>query len=602
MSKENQLVKEKSRKKKLNAALILDDLPVAVCTCDALGYITSYNHAAEVLWGRKPEIGKDLWCGSWKIFTLSGEPLPLDSWPMARAIRERIAVKEEEIIVERPDGVRKHICPVTVPKFDNNGNLIGAVNTLMDLTDQIAAVEKQANVAGVNTLDDATLSSANSGKDVHISLAVSPNKDRQGNNIGASKIARNVSALKTALDKTTQHAKDLEIINSLSQDIFNNLETESILQKVTDATTVLTGAHFGAFFYNGFNSNGESYQLYTLSGAPREAFEKFGMPRNTAVFNHTFSGLGIVRVDDITKDERYGKNRPHHGMPTGHLPVVSYLAVPVKTIAGDVIGGLFFGHPEAGKFTEEQEALVNAISYQASIALENAKLYNEVVRLNSKKDDFIGMASHELRTPLTSITGYLQILQRLETSEKSKTFILKTIRQVKKLSSLVADLLDVSKIEAGKLQLVKRECELMAIIEDAIELIQNSQTSHDIVLKSDLKSISLNADPLRIEQLVINLLSNAVKYSPSAQLVEVIVKRHDDNIVIGVLDQGMGIPIEKQKNIFTRFYRVDGMNPSISGLGIGLFICKEVVERHNGKIWVESTPDKGSNFWFTLPI
>ncbi|MHB1179714.1 MAG: sensor histidine kinase [Daejeonella sp.] len=665
MREENQLVKEKSKTDHLSAALILDDLPLAVYTCDARGYITSYNEAAAELWGRKPDIGKDLWCGSWKIFTLLGEPLPLDACPMARTLKEGVAVKGEEIIVERPDGIRKHICPIPVPKFDHNGKLIGAVNTLIDLTQQIAAYEKQANLAAiVNTSDDAIISKtlqgiitswnkaaekmfgytedeaigkhitmlippdrlqeediiigniskgnkidhfetirrAKSGEDIHISLSVSPIKDRNGNITGASKIARDVSALKTALDKTTQYAKNLEIINSLSQEISQNLDIESIHQKLTDATTILTGAQFGAFFYNAFNTNGESYQLYTLSGAPREAFEKFGMPRNTAVFNHTFSGLGIVRVDDITKDERYGKNRPHHGMPKGHLPVVSYMAVPVKTSTGEVTGGLFFGHPEQGKFTEEQENLVKAISFQASAALENAKLYNEVVNLNSKKDEFIGMASHELKTPLTSIMGYLQILHRLETTEKSKTFISKTVQQVKKLSSLVADLLDVSKIEAGKLQLVKRDFELMTIIEDAIELIQNSQTSHNIVLKRDLNTISVNADPQRIEQLVINLLTNAVKYSPAAQIVEVLVKRHDDNINIGVRDQGIGIPIEKQKHIFTRFYRVDGVNPSISGLGIGLYICKEVVDRHNGKIWVESTPGQGSTFWFTLPL
>lgn len=665
MREENQLLKDRSKTDHLSAALILDDLPLAVYTCDALGYITSYNEAAAELWGRKPEIGKDLWCGSWKIFTLLGEPLPLDACPMARTLKEGVAVKGEEIIVERPDGIRKHISPNPVPKFDPDGKLIGAVNTLIDLTQQIAAYEKQVTLAAiVNTSDDAIISKtlqgtittwnkaaekmfgyteeeaigkpitmlippdrlqeediiigniskgnkidhfetirrAKSGEDIHISLSVSPIKDRNGNIIGASKIARDVSALKTALDKTTRYAKNLEIINSLSQEISENLDIKSILQKVTDATTILTGAQSGAFFYNAFNANGESYELYTLSGTPKEAFEKFGLLSNTAVFNHTFSGLGILRVDDITKDERYGNNRPYPGMPQGHLPVLSYLAVPVKASTGEVIGGLFLGHPEQGKFTEEQENLVKAISFQASVALDNAKLYNEIVDLNSKKDEFIGMASHELKTPLTSITCYLQVLHRLETTEKSKTFISKMVQQVKKLSSLVSDLLDVSKIEAGKLQLVKRDFDLMTIIEDAIELIQNSQTSHNIVLKKDLNTISVNADSQRIEQLVINLLTNAVKYSPSAQIVEVLVTRHDDNINIGVRDQGMGIPIEKQKHIFTRFYRIDGVNPSISGLGIGLYICKEVVDRHNGKIWVESTPGQGSTFWFTLPL
>lgn len=645
--------------------LALDDFPVAIYTCDAKGYITSFNKAAVALWGRTPEIGKDLWCGSFKIYSLSGEELPFEECPMARTLKQGVPVNGEEIIVERPDGVRKHINPNPVPKFGPDGKLIGAINTLIDLTHQIYADEKQAILAAiVETSDDAIISKTldgiltswnkaaektfgytpeevigkhisiiippdrlqeediiisnvskgnridhfetirrtKSGEDLYITLSVSPIKDRYGNIIGASKVARDVSPLKTALDKTTRYAKNLEIMNALSQEMSKNLEIESILQKVTDATTELTGAQFGAFFYNAFNADGESYQLYTLSGAPREAFEKFGMPRNTAVFNHTFSGLGIVRVDDITKDERYGKNDPHHGMPQGHLPVVSYMAVPVKTINGEVIGGLFFGHPEPGKFTEEQEILVNAISPQASIALENAKLYNTVVNLNAKKDAFIGMASHELNTPLTSISAYLQILQRMDISEKASGFIAKTVQQVKGLSALVADLLDVSKIEAGQLQVKKHDCDLIAIVKDAIDLIQNSQNSHQIVLQTELDALPIFADQHRLEQLINNLLTNAVKYSPNSPYVEVLVSRDNEYVTVGVRDKGMGIQIEKQKNLFTRFYRVDDLDQNISGLGIGLFICKEVVTRHNGKIWVESQPEKGSTFWFSLPL
>ena len=117
---------------------------------------------------------------------------------------------------------------------------------------------------------------------------------------------------------------------------------------MTDAATELTTAEFGAFFYNLVNEHGESYTLYTISGVPREAFSKFPMPRNTEVFEPTFKGTAVVRSPDITKDPRYGHNAPHHGMPAGHLPVRSYLAVPVKGRSGDVIGGLFFGHSSVG--------------------------------------------------------------------------------------------------------------------------------------------------------------------------------------------------------------------------------------------------------------
>src|SRR6185436_13910483 len=149
----------------------------------------------------------------------------------------------------------------------------------------------------------------------------------------------------------------------------SDLDRASVVQAVTDTATELTTAEFGAFFYNAIDERGEAYTLYTISGVPREAFSKFPMPRNTAVFEPTFKGTGVVRSDDITKDPRYGYNSPYHGMPPGHLPVRSYLAVPVKRRGGDVIGGLFFGHPEVGRFDEHHERMTVGIASWASVAL-----------------------------------------------------------------------------------------------------------------------------------------------------------------------------------------------------------------------------------------
>ena len=140
----------------------------------------------------------------------------------------------------------------------------------------------------------------------------------------------------------------LEQLNRVGNAVAAEIQLERTVQVVTDAATDLSGAAFGAFFYNVINDQGESYTLYTLSGAPREAFSKFPQPRNTHVFAPTFTGEAIVRSDDITKDPRYGKNPPYHGHPPGHLPVRSYLAVPVVSHSGEVLGGLFFGHPKVG--------------------------------------------------------------------------------------------------------------------------------------------------------------------------------------------------------------------------------------------------------------
>ena len=157
-------------------------------------------------------------------------------------------------------------------------------------------------------------------------------------------------------------------------------ELKDVVQRVTEESTALAGAQFGAFFYNVLDSRGESYMLYTIAGVPRSAFERFPMPRNTAVFDPTFRGAGVVRSDDITADPRYGHSAPYHGMPEGHLPVRSYLAVPVKARDGEVLGGLFFGHERKAVFDEDAERLVVAVSALAALAIENARLHDAARR------------------------------------------------------------------------------------------------------------------------------------------------------------------------------------------------------------------------------
>ena len=300
------------------------------------------------------------------------------------------------------------------------------------------------------------------GTEIHVSLMISPVRDGNGKIVGASKIARDITRQKINEER-------LQLINQLNKTICSHLDVNKILQIVTDATTRLSTAAFGAFFYNVIDAKGESYMLYALSGAPREAFDKFGMPRNTKIFNPTFTGEGIVRSDNILLDPRYGKNPPHNGMPKGHLPVVSYLAVPVVSHTGIVIGGLFFGHPQEARFTEEHESLISAIAAQAAIALDNARLYEEVNILNSKKDQFIGFASHELKTPIATIKGYLEILE--ERNLPLPQFLPKLKRQVVRLQEIVAELLDVSRIQSGKLEFQFEKIELKSIVNDALESI-----------------------------------------------------------------------------------------------------------------------------------
>lgn len=173
-----------------------------------------------------------------------------------------------------------------------------------------------------------------------------------------------------------EEVRALKIINETGALIASQLDLDKIVQAVVDAGVELTGAEFGAFFYNVIGKDGEVFQLYALSGADPESFAKFPHPRATPVFAPTFHGEGVVRSDDITRDPRYGQMEPYRGMPPGHLPVRSYLAVPVTSRSGEVIGGLFFGHARTGQFGPRHEWIMEGIAAQAAIAIDNSRLYD----------------------------------------------------------------------------------------------------------------------------------------------------------------------------------------------------------------------------------
>jgi PAS domain S-box-containing protein len=248
------------------------------------------------------------------------------------------------------------------------------------------------------------------GKLISVSLTVSPIYDDAGQIVGASKIARDISdrvAMEAAAAEYTANTQKLSEVGAM---VASTLDRKSVVQKVTDTATQLTHAEFGAFFYNVSDEHGDSYMLYALSGLPREAFADFPHPRATGLFAPTFKGEGVVRLDDVTVDPRFGKNSPFNGMPPGHLPVKSYLAVPVKGMSGNVLGGLFFAHSQTGQFTEQHERLAVGIASWASVALETRGCIPKR-RSQSREGRLLAVLSHELRTPLNAIVGYSRMMR-----------------------------------------------------------------------------------------------------------------------------------------------------------------------------------------------
>ena len=523
---------------------------------------------------------------------------------------------------------------------------------------------------------------------------------------------------------------DRETLNRIGRTLSSELDLDRLLQAVTDAATEVSGAQFGAFFYNRTNEAGESYMLYTLSGVPRDAFAKFPMPRNTAVFAPTFSGEEIVRSADITRDPRYGRNAPRRGMPEGHLPVKSYLAVPVVARAGEVHGGLFFGHAEPGMFTERAERLVAGIASQAAIAIDNARLYRSLqeseqryravvesqgelvcrfrldgtilfangayaraagsspdamvgrdfwsfipteehaavrallarlgphtpeVRIENRfdtaegprwmlwtnralafdaegrvleaqstgvditerrraeealreadrrKDEFLAMLAHELRNPLAPIRNALHLLRVSGAGPVAAEARDVMERQLTQLIRLVDDLLEVSRISRGKIELRRAAVDLAGVVASAVETSRPAidAARHRLEIRLPPAPLQIEGDFVRLSQVVANLLNNAAKYTDPGGRIALSVQREGAEAEIRVQDNGVGLAPELLPRVFDMFAQADRARAA-GGLGIGLALAKMLVELHGGRIEARSDgPGRGSEFAVRLPL
>ena len=403
-------------------------------------------------------------------------------------------------------------------------------------------------------------------------------------------------------------------LHRIGTELASQLTLDRVVQLATDEATVLTRAQFGAFFYNVVNEHGEAYTLYSLSGVPREAFEKFPMPRNTAIFAPTFSGAGIVRSDDITKDARYGRSAPHHGMPKGHLPVRSYLAVPVISRSGEVLGGMFFGHAQVGMFTDEHESLAAGIAGWTALAVDNARLYSAAQRAreaaesaNRAKDEFLATMSHELRTPLNAVLGWTQILRSGAGSAENRERGLVTIeRNARAQAQIIDDLLDVSRIITGKLVLKTGPVDLGGVIDAALDALNLAVGAKQITVtkRLDCAACLVSGDADRLRQVVSNLLTNAVKFTPAGGRIDVSLTERDGRAQVRVADTGQGIDAAFLPHVFDRFWQGDSSSTRAhGGLGLGLAIVRHIIEMHGGTVGVESPgPGKGATFTVELPL
>jgi PAS domain S-box-containing protein len=482
---------------------------------------------------------------------------------------------------------------------------------------------------------------------------LTPIRARDGSFAGFIKILRDRTVQRQVEEEVRQDRRTLEILNRAGSALALEPDHHKLVQIVTDAGVELTGAEFGAFFYNVVNANGESYVLYTISGVPPEAFSKFPMPRNTAIFAPTFSGEAIVRSADITKDPRYGHNHPRQGMPEGHLPVRSYLAVPVISRSGEVLGGLFFGHSSVDVFTERAERALVGLSSEAAIAVDNVKLsqaaakeieerrraeeavrelnatleqqvaertsqlrqHEEALRQSQKMEvvgQLTGGVAHDFNNLLQVITGNLAIVRRITTDQSPRiSRALETAANgAMRAASLTQRLLAFSRRQP----LNPKPIDVNALISGMSDLLHRTLGEATEVLTVRGAGLwRVEADPTELESAVLNLALNARDAMPeggrltietanvdidriySAQHAEVLPGQY---IAIAVSDTGTGMSPEALSRAFEPFFTT---KPIGEGTGLGLSQVYGFVKQSGGNVKIYSEPGHGTCVKIYLP-
>jgi PAS domain S-box-containing protein len=434
-------------------------------------------------------------------------------------------------------------------------------------------------------------------------------------------IIEDITQQKRAQQALADETRVLEMLNATGTAIAAQLDLHTLLQTVADAATQLSGAQFGAFFYNVVDPQSEESLIFVVSGAPRAPFEKLGTPGATPLFDATLRRKQIVRSGDIRRDPRYGTIDPHRGTPSGHPPVCSYLAVPVMSRSGEVIGALFFGHVLPDVFTERSERLVMGVAAQAAVAIDNARLYEAAQReiasretaeaalreTDRRKDEFLATLAHELRNPLAPIRQAAVIANTATATDAQKRWSHEVIsRQVHHMSLLLDDLLDISRITRGTLELRIEVADLASVITAAVETARPAIDGkhHIFTLDTPAEPVYLAADPLRLAQVLSNLLTNAAKYTDPQGHIRLQALRGEGDVSVRVIDSGIGIAPEMTAGVFQMFSQVpSGRDRSEGGLGIGLALAKGLVELHGGSIEARSPGlGFGSEFIVTLPV
>jgi PAS domain S-box-containing protein len=629
---------------------LIQGLPAAVYTCDAQGCIVLYNQAAVDLWGRKPEIGKDQWCGSWRIYRPDGSPLPLDECPMAVCLREGRAVRGEEIVIERPDGSRRHVLPHPEPLFDASGAVVGAVNMLIDITERQEAERARAHLAAIVTSSDAAIVGKNlqgvvtswnraaeqlfgfsaeemigqpvlriippnrrdeeakileriargqtvepyetirrrkDGTEVTISLTVSPIIDSHGRVIGASKIARDISEHKRAEQALLQSRQDLRRALEYQEAVVNNMGEGLYTVNREGIVTSMNPAAEKLFGWTSDEVLGRKMHDVT------HYKHRDGTPFPAA----ECAGLQVLQMGTpLTNYEDVFVRKD------GSCFDVLYSSSPIR--AGGEIVGLVVVFRDISERKRAEEALRDR---DRALTIANDELTQQseaLSEVNNELQSFSYSVSHDLRAPLRTIDAFVRIVEEdhgahlNSEAQRCMGIVKKAARQA---GELIDDLLEFSRL--GRIGMDIRPVKMTELAQEVANELQCTQGGRVIDLQ--IGDLPLCQGDWRLLKLVWeNLLTNAFKYTRPRTAAQIEVgwlpdDRQADASVYYVRDNGVGFDMKYVHKLFGVFQRLH-LKEEFDGTGVGLAIVQRIVRRHGGRVWGEGKTDGGATFFFSL--
>ena len=425
---------------------------------------------------------------------------------------------------------------------------------------------------------------------------------------------QNVRFFNQLQDRTRQLTRsvgELKALGEVGQAVSSTLELETVLDTIVTRATQLTDMDAGAIYE--YREAREEFYLHTAHRLPEaivEALRAMPIRKGEGALGRLAITAEPVEIRDITHEATYQSGVRKSLIRSGFRAL---LAVPLLR-ENHLLGGLVVHRKSAGLFAPEVIELLKTFATQSALAIQNARLFREIGQKSREleaasrhKSEFLANMSHELRTPLNAIIGFSEVLSEQMfggVNEKQAEYLADILESGRHLLSLINDILDLSKIEAGRIELEPADFDLPTAIENALILVRERAQRRAIKLGRavDHRLGMIRADERKVKQVLLNLLSNALKFTPEGGRIDVRAGMKDGLAEIAVTDTGVGIAPEDQQAVFEEFRQVGPAARKAEGTGLGLAISRKLIELHGGAMWVESSVGTGSTFTFTLPV